>query len=84
MQLSNGTSEALLVGTSQGSLRIVSLGFLGVVICVKSSIPLIKSVRLALQFDRVGSVIELREERLIVLLRFNFWALGTEADEDMR
>ena len=82
--MSDGLSEALLVGTSQGSFRVVSFDFLGVVICVRLSTPRIDSVRLALRFDKVGSVIELREEMLTVLLRFSFRALGIDIEEDMR
>ncbi len=82
--ISDRLSEALLVGTSQGSFRVASLDLLGVVICVKSSMPLIKSVRLAFRIDKVGSVIELREDTLTVLLRSSFRALGKDAEEDMR
>jgi hypothetical protein len=71
------------VGTSQGSFRVASVDFLGVVICVRLSTPLIESVRLALRFDKVGSVIELGDEALIVLLRFSFRGLGTESEEDV-
>src|SRR5205814_1983817 len=65
-------SKVLLPGNSHTSLLRVSVDVLGVVICVMSAIWCIDCVRLAFCLEAVGSLIEVKEEVLVVLLRFSF------------
>ena len=73
--------ETLLLGNAHGSPRFTFSDALGVVICVESSTSGVDFVRFAFRYETIGSLTEVKEERLVVLLRLSLWPLLP--DEDM-